>query len=98
MAEVDLTLGMDTYILLDESSSAVTEFSSSLPSLMFRIGELYVDPANHRPLLVTNLGNDLVTFQDVTFPDAPGDEFTMPLFDARVRLLQTKFVKIADPA
>lgn len=73
-------------------------FNSTLPSLMFRLGETYIDPANYRPLRVTNVGNDLVTFLDVFDPEAPGEAFTLPLFTARVRLLQNKFIKIAEPA
>lgn len=97
MAELTLPMGADTYVLIGVDSNQGT-FSSTLPSLMYRVGETYIDPANHRPLLVVSLGNDLVTFQDVTDPDAPGDSFTLQLFEARVRLLQNKYIKIRDPA
>lgn len=95
MAEVILSLGSDVYVYNDSSLQPAL-VRARLPSLMFRLGETYVDPANHRPLLVIGLGNDLITFRDVTFPDAPGEEFTLPLFTARVRLLQSKYVKIKD--
>jgi hypothetical protein len=95
MAELTLPMGADTYVLIGPDSDQGA-FSSFLPSLMFRVGETYVDPANHRPLLVTSLGNDLVTFLDVSDPFASGEEFTLPLFTARVRLLQNKYIKIRE--
>ena len=96
MSEVQLGIVSDVFIRTDQNSKAAF-VKTRLPTLMFALGEIYIDPANHRPLKVIALGGDLITLQDVTFPDSPGDSFTMPLFQARVRLLQTQYIKNLDP-
>jgi len=98
--EVTLALGCTAYIVLfappGQSNAPIAV--QTHPSIMFRAGEIYADTTEHRPIKVTTLGNNLVTFQDVTFPQAPGDSFTLPLLQARVRLMQAKYVKVQDPS
>jgi len=68
--------------------------SPSSGTLSFRIGDVYLDVQNHRPLRVIAIGGT-ITFQVISNPKVPGVIISMSLQRARTLVLQRKLRRIS---